>query len=108
MNFVYGGLAIVASLIISEHFAKSKAESSKILLLSFLCQFFFVIALAGVFYAFGWGFVADITDLSEACKRVGGLAAFLGILVGMRSLNKRKRAELEKEDLDKVDLKKMS
>jgi hypothetical protein len=97
MNFVYGGLALVSSLLISDYFSKSKAESSRVFMQAFAVQFFIVILLAGIFYGLGWGFLTAISDLTEAIKRVGGFATFLGVLVGMRALNKRKRETLEQQ-----------
>jgi len=97
MNILYGALAIVASLLISDYFAKSKLGSEKLFVLTFVCQFVFMLVLGLVFYAFSWGFIADLNTVEDFAKRVGGLSAFLGVLVGMRALNKRKRDEIERE-----------
>ena len=95
MSFIYGGLTIVASLLISEYFSKSKTESSLMFACAFLSQFAFVLVLAAFFYLLGWSFVAELADWPDAIKRVGGLAAFLGVLVGMRALNQRKAIEFD-------------
>ena len=56
MNFIYGGLAIVSSLIISDYFSKSHSADARIALLAFAFQFLFVSVLGAVYFAFGWGF----------------------------------------------------
>jgi len=95
MNILYGSLAIIASLVISNYFAQSKKESPTAFMSSFTTQFAFVVVLGWIFFVLDWGFLADLSSLSEFVKRVGGLGAFLGVLVGMRALNKRKQNQPE-------------
>lgn len=93
MNILYGCLAIVSALFISNHFSLSKAKTHIVFAQAFFAQFVFMSVLAGIFYVFNWGFLAAIGTVEEALKRVGGFAVFLGVLVAMRALNKRKMLE---------------
>ncbi len=88
MNTVYGLLAIAISLVVSRVFARPHWPAARIILIACLVEFVSISALGGVFFLFGLGFFGDPIPVGDKLIRIFGLSAFLGVLVGMHSMNR--------------------
>lgn len=94
MNLVYGAVALLASLLISNKIASYKLSKLSLFAYAFALEFVVILVLGLVFYFFGWGFFSGPLSNKEIALKVVGFAAFLALLVGMRAVNQNARQNL--------------
>ena len=87
MNFVYGAIAVILSLVVSKIFVKKGASSGRVLGFTFLLEYIVISSLGFIFYYFNIGFFAVDMPLSDALLRIFGFSVFLGVIVASKALN---------------------
>lgn len=97
MNFLYGGLALVASFAIAKFFSDPTRSKAHNFILAFVLEFIAISALGALFYFLNLGFFGDGLSDKELLTKVLGFSLFLSVLVAMKAVNQAEKARIEQE-----------
>lgn len=91
MNIIYGSLVIVISFMVARFFSKQSYSINVMFFAAAGLECVLVSVLGALFYFFQLGFFARLSEPKEILIRIFGLAIFLAVLVGMKTVNNAKQ-----------------